>query len=69
MIENQSQGNISLVRKLLEQLVDMVVCLDQEARHGVSYSDRVGEIGGYRNDYKPVCLVHSSGSLNSLASS
>lgn len=68
-MEIQSHGNISLARKLLEQLVDMVVRLDQETRHGVIYSHRVGEIGGYRNDYKPVGLVHSSGSLNSLTSS
>ena len=36
-MEVRSQSNVSTVRELLEQSFDMVVCLDREARLGVSY--------------------------------
>ena len=63
-----SQGNLSPFRELLEQLLDTVVRLDREASLGVSYGHRVGEVGGYRNGYKPEGLPNTSGSLNLLAS-
>ncbi len=52
-MEVPSQGNFSLFKELLEQLFDMVVRLGREASLGGSYGHRVGEIGGYRNGYKP----------------
>ena len=65
----QSQGKLSPIRELLEQLFDMAVRrLDHETSFGVSYVPRVGEIGGYRNGYKPDGVANASGSLNSLAS-
>ena len=66
--EMQSQGKLSPIRELLEQLFDMVVRLDHEGRFGASYAPRVGEVGGYRNGYIPDGVSSASGSLHSLAS-
>ena len=64
-MEVPSQGNLSPSRALL----DTVVRLVREASLGGSYSHRVGEIGGYRNGYKPGGgLPNASGSLNLRAS-
>ena len=64
----QSQGKLSPIRELLEQLFDMVVRLDHEGRFGASYAPRVGEVGGYRNGYVPDGVSSASGSLNSVVS-
>ena len=45
----QSQDKVSPVRELLEQLFDLVVRLDCEARLGLSYGHKAGEIGVYGN--------------------
>ena len=52
-MEIRSQGKVSKVRELLEQLYDMVVRLNREARLGVSCGHRAGENGVYGNGYKP----------------
>ena len=62
----RSQGKVSPVRELLEQLIDMVVCLDREARLGVSYGHRAGETGVYGNGYKPDGVPNASGSWKLL---
>ena len=46
-MEMRSKGKVSKVRELLEQLYDMIVCLDREARLGVTCDHRAGEIGVY----------------------
>ena len=64
--EIQSDGKLSPIRELLEQLFEMVVRLDREASLGVSYAHRVGDIGGYRSGYLPDGAPKTSGSLSSL---
>ena len=65
-METRSQGKVSPVRELLEQLFDMVVRLDCEARLGVSYGHKAGEIGVYGNGYKPDGVPNASGSSKFL---
>ena len=66
--EVPSQGKLSPIRELLEQLFDMVVRLDHEGRFSAGYAPRVGEGGGYGNGYIPDGVANASGSLNSLSS-
>lgn len=62
----RSQGKVSPERKLLEQLFDMVVGPDCEARLGMSYGHKAGEIGVNGNGYKPDGFPNASGSSKLL---